>query len=239
MPLLPQHIAIIMDGNGRWARQRSLRRVGGHEAGAKTVREITEECARLGIGTLTLYAFSSENWKRPGYEISFLMGLLRRYLVGERPTLMKNNIRLTSIGRIQDLPAEVVETLRETEQMTAANKGMKLCLALSYGGRTEITDAVKKIALEVKAGRIAPEQIDEKLIRSYFYDPELEDPDLLIRTAGEMRLSNFLLWQSSYTELFVTPICWPEFGTAQLHEALEAFRLRERKFGGLQPVYVG
>lgn len=235
---IPRHIAVILDGNGRWARRQGLRRVEGHEAGVQGVRDITTECAKLGVETLTLYAFSSENWKRPRFEVSYLMRLLRRYLIEERPELMENAIRLTSIGRLGDLPSRVLQTLRETEELTRKNRGMNLCLALSYGGRAEIVDAVKRLAFEVKANRVDPEKIDESLLRSYFYDPELSDPDLLIRTAGEMRLSNFLLWQASYTEIFVTPVCWPEFRRAHLYEAIDSYQSRERKFGGLTPVRV-
>lgn len=235
---IPRHIAVIMDGNGRWAQKRGLMRVGGHEAGVQAVREITTECAKLGVETLTLYAFSSENWKRPSYEVSYLMKLLKRFLIDERPELMENRIRLSSIGRIQDLPKDVIETLEETQRITENNRGMNLCLALSYGSRAEMVDAVKKIAQEVKAGRLDPQSIDEKMLRSFFYDPELSDPDLLIRTAGEMRLSNFLLWQVSYTEFYVTPVCWPEFRREHLFEAIASFQSRERKFGGLSPVSV-
>lgn len=235
---IPRHIAVIMDGNGRWAQRRGLMRVGGHEAGVQAVREITTECAKLGVETLTLYAFSSENWKRPSYEVSYLMKLLKRFLIDERPELMENRIRLSSIGRIADLPKDVIETLEETQRLTANNRGMNLCLALSYGSRAEMVDAVKKIAQEVKAGRLDPQSIDEKMLRSFFYDPELSDPDLLIRTAGEMRLSNFLLWQVSYTEFYVTPVCWPEFRREHLFEAIASFQSRERKFGGLSPVSV-
>ena len=235
---VPRHIAVIMDGNGRWALRKGLRRVEGHEAGVRAVREVTTECARLGVEYLTLYAFSSENWKRPRFEVATLMRLLRRYLVQERDLLEENRIRLSAIGRVEDLPPDVLRALRETEELTARNVGMNLVLALSYGSRTEVVDAVRKIAAEAAAGRVDPSKIDEATIRSYFYDPKLPDPDLLIRTAGEMRLSNFLLWQSSYTEFYTTPLCWPDFRREHLFEALEFYQGRERKFGGLTPVRV-
>ncbi|HKD99688.1 MAG TPA: polyprenyl diphosphate synthase [Planctomycetota bacterium] len=234
----PAHVAIIMDGNGRWAQRQGLLRVAGHRRGIESVRRVTEECARVGVSSLTLYAFSVENWKRPKSEIRVLMNLLRRFLIDERPTLRENRIRLTSIGRIGDLPPEVVAELRESERMSAAFDGMVLRLALSYGGRAEIADAVKRIAREVAAGRLSPEAIDEETVRAFLYDPVLPDPDLLIRTAGEMRFSNFLLWQASYAELYVTPVCWPEFREAELHQAFAEYRRRVRKFGGLKRVPV-
>ena len=233
---VPQHVAIIMDGNGRWAQRKGLARVSGHREGIDSVREITTECARLGVASLTLYAFSVENWKRPKTEIRVLMGLLRRFLIDERKVIMDNRIRLTSIGRIHDLPADVVKELRATERLSGRNDGMVLRLALSYGGRAEIADACKRIAREVRAGRLDPEAIDEETVQAFLYDPSLPDPDLLIRTAGEMRFSNFLLWQASYTELYVTPACWPEFRTPQLLEAFAEYRQRVRKFGGLVKV---
>jgi undecaprenyl diphosphate synthase len=188
------------------------------------------------VKSLTLYAFSVENWKRPQSEIRILMDLLRQFLVDERSTIMKNSIRLTSIGRVDDMPADVTRELRETERMSAQNTGMVLRLALSYGGRAELADAMKRIAREVKAGRLEPDAIDEEVIRAYLYDPGIPDPDLLIRTAGEMRISNFLLWQVSYSELYVTPVCWPDFREKDLHEAFADYRNRVRKFGGLERV---
>lgn len=237
-PAPPAHVAIIMDGNGRWAQQKGMIRVLGHRRGVDSVRAITTECARLGVKSLTLYAFSVENWKRPKSEIRILMDLLREFLVDERPTIMKNAIRLTSIGRIVDMPEDVTKELRETERMSAHNTGMVLRLALSYGGRAELADATKRIAREVKAGRLDPEAIDEETIRAYLYDPALPDPDLLIRTAGEMRISNFLLWQVSYSEFYVTPICWPDFREKELNEAFADYQRRVRKFGGLEHVKV-
>jgi undecaprenyl diphosphate synthase len=229
----PAHIAVIMDGNGRWAERQGLRRILGHREGIHSVREITTECARMGVESLTLYAFSHENWKRPAPEIRYLMSLLKRFLVDELPTLMENGVRLRAIGRLEDLPAGALRELRSTEQQTAANTGMVLRLALSYGSRTEIADAVRAIATDARDGLLDPAQIDEETLRAYLYDPETPDPDLLIRTAGEMRVSNFLLWQISYAELFVSPVCWPEFRRPHLLEAMRAYAGRKRKFGGL------
>jgi len=229
----PAHIAIIMDGNGRWAERQGLRRILGHREGIHSVREITTECARMGVESLTLYAFSHENWKRPAPEIRYLMSLLKRFLVEELPTLMQNGVRLRAIGRLEKLPSGALAALRRTEALTASNDGMVLRLALSYGSRTEIADAVRQIAEDAKAGALDPARIDEETLRSYLYDPETPDPDLLVRTAGEMRLSNFLLWQISYSELYVSPVCWPEFRRPQLLEAMRAYAGRKRKFGGL------
>jgi len=230
---IPAHIAIIMDGNGRWARQQGLRRILGHESGAKTVRDISRECSRLGVGRLTLYAFSAENWKRPVIEVKFLMKLLSDYLVNERPEIMDNNIRFTAIGRLEELPAEVRAKLDETIQMSSRNTGMVLSLALAYGGRYEIVDAVRRLAREVKEGKRTPESIDEQAISNYLYDPGAPDPDLLIRTGGDLRISNFLLWQISYTELWVTSVKWPDFNKANLHEAIREFSQRDRRFGNI------
>ncbi|MFM7282310.1 MAG: isoprenyl transferase [Planctomycetia bacterium] len=234
-PAFPAHIAIIMDGNGRWAQARGKKRVFGHKEGIASVREITTECARLGVQSLTLYAFSAENWKRPPLEVRYLMQLLRLFLVQERRTLMENHVRLGAIGRLDKLPKAAREELERTIAQTAGNRGMLLRLALSYGSRSEIADALRRIVSEARAGRLSPEQIDEESLRGYLYDPHTPDPDLLIRTAGELRLSNFLLWQASYSELHVTDCCWPEFRAPQLHEALRAYAARTRKFGGLEP----
>jgi len=230
---IPGHIAIIMDGNGRWAREQGLQRVLGHESGAETVREITRECARLGVGRLTLYAFSAENWKRPRVEVDCLMRLLGEYLVQERPEIMDNNIRFTAIGRLNELPEEVRRELDRTIEMSAGNKGMVLCLALAYGGRLEIVDAVRRLAREVKEGKCSPDGIDEQAIGRCLYDPGAPDPDLLIRTGGDLRVSNFLLWQISYTELWVTPLRWPDFHKEHLHEAIRDYSRRDRRFGGI------
>ncbi|MCB9915819.1 MAG: di-trans,poly-cis-decaprenylcistransferase [Planctomycetes bacterium] len=229
----PEHLAVIMDGNGRWAEQRGLRRVFGHREGVNSVRETVTECARMGVKSLTLYAFSVENWKRPRVEVRYLMRLLRRFLLDERATLMDNGVRLRGLGRLADLPGEARRTLEETERLTARNDGMLLRLALSYGSRTELGDAARSLARDVAAGRLDPEAIDDETLRGYLYDPETPDPDLVIRTAGELRLSNFLLWQCSYSELFVTDVCWPEFRKPQLLDALRAYAGRVRRFGGL------
>ena len=229
----PEHIAVIMDGNGRWAKGRGMLRVFGHKEGIGSVREITTECAKMGVKSLTLYAFSVENWKRPRQEVAFLMELLEQFLVEERPTLMDNGVRLRAIGRIDDLPAGPLARLRETEQLTANNDGMLLRLALSYGARAEIADALKRFARDVAAGVVRESAIDEETLRRYLYDPSTPDPDLLIRTSGELRVSNFLLWQISYSEIYVAKECWPEFRKPQLLAALEDYAKRVRKFGGL------
>jgi len=229
----PRHIAVIMDGNGRWAKARSLARTRGHAEGVESVRIISRACARRKIDQLTLYAFSEENWKRPKREVAVLMRLLRRFLVGERDEIMENDIRLIAIGRLDRLPDDVRQALETTRAMSQDNTGMVLNLALSYGGRQEILDAVRRIAQRVRAGELDPKDIDEDLITAHLYQPEMPPPDLLIRTAGEMRVSNFLLWQISYTELHVTPTCWPEFREEHLEEAVLDYQRRVRKFGGL------
>ncbi len=229
----PQHVAIIMDGNGRWARTKGWMRVKGHEEGARAVRETTEACAELGIGQLTLYAFSTENWRRPKHEVTFLMKLLESYLVEERPTIMRNNVRLTTIGHPEGLPESCQRELRETMAMSAENRGVNLCLALNYGARQEIVDATRRIAQQVRRAELEPEDITEETLQKALYQPAMRDPDLLIRTAGEMRISNFLLWQISYAELWVTPVHWPEFRKEHLHEAIAEYRKRERRYGGL------
>jgi undecaprenyl diphosphate synthase len=230
---LPRNLAIIMDGNGRWAKRRGWIRVKGHEEGIHSVREVTRECSRLGIESLTLYAFSVENWKRPKREVNALMKLLQRYLIEERDEIMENDIRFTAIGRLHDLPEFVQKEIRETKRLSADNRGMTLSLALSYGGRVEILDATERIMRDVREGRLEAERLDEEGFRRYLYAPEVPDPDLMIRTAGEMRVSNFLLWQISYSELYVTPVCWPEFRKPHLHEALEQYAARERRFGAV------
>jgi undecaprenyl diphosphate synthase len=231
-----------MDGNGRWARKRGLRRIRGHEQGTEAVRHTVTECARLGIEALTLYAFSSENWKRPAEEVRFLMRMLKRFLVSERKLLMDNNVRLLHRGHIERLPEDVRATLHETQELTADHDGLQLILALSYGGRQEIADAARAIAQDVRAGRLEPADIDESYFATRLEQSHLPDPDLLIRTAGEMRVSNFLLWQISYAEFWVTKVCWPEFGKAELHMALRDYARRIRRFGGLpesEPLSVG
>lgn len=231
---LPGHIAIIMDGNGRWAKKRSLSRIKGHLEGIKSVREITRECARKHIGQLTLYAFSFENWKRPKAEVDFLMKLLKRYLIKERNEIQKNNIRLKAIGRISELPKSVQKELAVGIEESKSNTGMILCLALNYGGRAEIVDAAKKLVEDATRTKIDLDKVDENTFRQYLYMPEMPDPDLLIRTGGEMRISNFLLWEVSYTEFYVTSFYWPDFRKEQLEKALNEYAKRERRFGGIK-----
>ena len=230
---LPRHVAIIMDGNGRWAAQRGKPRAEGHERGAHSVDVITEECCRLGIGQLTLYCLSSENWKRPKPEIDFLMALLKAYLLAERQKILDQNIRFTVIGRRSGLPDEVLAEIDENVRLTQHNTGLTLCLAINYGSRAEIVDAVRALAERVNRGDLQPEEIDEGAISGALYTGGMPDPDLLVRTAGEMRVSNYLLWQISYAELWVTAQFWPDFDAALLHEALRDFARRERRFGGL------
>ena len=205
----------------------------GHKEGINSVREVTTECARMGVKSLTLYAFSVENWKRPSKEVRFLMRLLSEFMVEERPTLMDNEVQLHCIGRLDDLEPGALAELRKTEELTKNNTGMRLRLALSYGGRTEIADGIRALCSDVQTGKLDPKDIQEETLRGYLYDPETPDPDLLIRTAGEMRISNFLLWQISYSELYVTEVCWPEFRKDELHKALQSYAGRVRKFGGL------
>ncbi len=231
---IPQHVAVIMDGNGRWAQLRGQPRIEGHRRGVVTVRSTVEECCKLGIGQLTLYCLSIENWKRPKIELDFLMALLHQYLLAERAEIMDQNIRFTTIGRREELPDNVLEAIDENVRMSAANTGMVLCLAINYGGRAEVVDAVRRVAAEVQAGKLAVDAIDEATLTDAMYTAGMPDPDLLIRTAGEMRVSNFLLWQISYAELWVTEKCWPDFDRTELHAALRAFGERERRFGGLK-----
>ncbi len=227
----PQHIAIIMDGNGRWAAQRGLPRLLGHRAGADAVTRVTEAACELGISALTLYAFSWENWDRPAQEIRDLMRLLDEFLLSQAPTLRRQRIRLRAIGRLEALPDGVRRHLQAMVDETAGFDRMTLALALSYGGRQEIVDAARRLAQAAREGRLDPSQIDEEQFRRQLYCPELPDPDLLIRTSGEQRISNFLLWQISYCELYVTPTCWPDFTKAELQEAIAAYQKRDRRFG--------
>ncbi|NQU94977.1 MAG: isoprenyl transferase [Candidatus Omnitrophica bacterium] len=229
---LPRHVAIIMDGNGRWAKKRGRPKIMGHIAGGKNVDEITEACRRLGIEALTLYAFSTENWKRPKKEVGALMNLLCDRLKKKYEKLKKNNIRLNAIGRLSELPDKVKKSLFDVMQKTAANDGMILTLALNYGGRSEITDAAKAIAVKVKEGEIAPEDITENTFAEFLYTKGLPEVDLMIRTSGEMRVSNFLLWQISYAELCVTKKLWPDFQKKDLEEAILDFQKRQRRYGG-------
>ena len=231
---LPRHVAVIMDGNGRWARQRGMPRVEGHLRGVQSVRSTVEECCRLGLDQLTLYCLSSENWKRPQHELDFLMTLLHKYLLDERAEIMGQNIRFTVIGRRAGLPDNVLAEIDENVRVSAANTGMTLALAINYGARTEIVDAVRAVAERVRRGELDPQAIDEDTVSGALYTAGMPDPDLLIRTAGEMRVSNYLLWQISYAELWVTEKCWPDFDRDTLHQALRDFGRRERRFGGLK-----
>ena len=230
---LPRHIAAIMDGNGRWAERRELPRIEGHRRGVDSVRSVTEECARLGIEQLTLYCLSSENWKRPPLELDFLMQLLEHYLIEERSRLMNNNLQLKIIGRREPLPDHVQQEMDKSIELTASNTGTTLCLAINYGSRAEIVDAVKSLAAKAKDGELEVGAIDEQLISDHLYTANMPDPDLLIRTAGEMRVSNYLLWQISYAELWVTEKCWPDFGIEDLHASIREFANRVRRYGGL------
>ncbi len=231
---LPRHVAIIMDGNGRWAVAQGKDRTYGHRRGAEAVRPIVTECARLGLDALTLYSFSTENWSRSEAEVGFLMKLYAEYLIAERETLMENNVRFVQVGRRAGLPDDVLHELDHTAEMTAQNTGLTLCLALNYGSRAEITDAVRAIAHKVQNGELDPEAISQQTISDHLYTAGLPDPDLLIRTAGEMRLSNYLLWQISYAEFYVADMCWPDFGVPELHEAIRAYASRQRKFGSVE-----
>ncbi len=228
---LPKNIAIIMDGNGRWAQQRGEQRVFGHHNGVQAVRETAEAAAELGVKFITLYAFSTENWNRPKEEVDALMQLLVITINGEIKTLNDNNIRLRVIGNVQDLTPQVKKELEEAMEKTAGNTRMDLFLALSYSGRWEILDAIKKVAAEVKEGKLDPEQITEKMVSDHMNAPDLPDPEILIRTSGEYRTSNFLMWQTAYTELFFSPKLWPDFRKEDLYEAIIDFQHRERRFG--------
>ena len=228
---LPAHVAIIMDGNGRWAAQRHLPRVEGHRAGIDAVRDTVETAARLGIGVLTLYAFSVENWKRPPTEVSTLMLLLKRYLRSELNTLLRNNIRFNVIGRMEELAADIQDELRQAMDRTAKNGGMLFNIALNYGGRAEIVDAARRAI----ASGIRPDDLDEPRFASFLYTAGQPDPDLMIRTSGEMRVSNYLLWQIAYAEIYVTDTLWPDFRRRHLLDAVLAYQKRERRYGGINP----
>ena len=232
--ILPQHVAIIMDGNGRWAGHRSLKRFLGHQQGANSVQLVTETASRIGLPWLTLYAFSLENnLRRPRAEVNFLMRLLKTYLESNLQRMMDNNVRMKYIGRTHELPAEVQEKMRWAEEATAANTGTTLTLALNYGGRSELVDAFRALAAEIKQKHINPAQISEEDISRHLYTADVPDPDLLIRTSGEMRLSNYLLWQIAYTEIYVTERLWPDFRGIHLLEAMADYQRRERRYGGL------
>jgi len=228
---LPRHIAIIMDGNGRWAKQRGYPRVMGHREGIKSVREVVEVCGELGVEVLTLYTFSTENWRRPREEVSALMKLLLKTIQKEIHDLIRNNVRLTVIGNLEHLPQDARKSMEAAIQKTEANTGLNLNLALSYGSREELVRAVKSIAMQVKHGELDPETVSSQTIQDNLYTSQIPDPDLLIRTSGEFRISNFLLWQLAYTEIYVTDVLWPDFRKADLIKAIENYRQRERRFG--------
>ena len=228
---IPDHIAIIMDGNGRWARERSLPRIAGHREGINSVREITRLCGEIGIKHLTLYTFSTENWQRPKAEVSALMTLLLKTINKEVKELHKNNVKFTVIGDLAMLPRSTRKGLQDGIELTQDNRGLNLCLALNYGSRQEMIDAIQSLASKVQSGEMEPEEINEAIFSNALYTKGIPDPDLLIRTSGECRLSNFLLWQSAYTEIFITDTYWPEFREEQLMDAITVYQLRERRFG--------
>lgn len=230
---LPRHVAIIMDGNGRWAKKRGLPRTAGHKAGVEAVRRTVRAAGELGIPYLTLFAFSVENWRRPREEVAAIMKLLYETTRRELRELMENNVRLIATGRLSELSPLRRAALRRAIEKTGANTGLTLNLALNYGGRTEILDAVRKACREARAGRLNPEKLDEKLFANYLYTAGLPDPDLLIRTSGELRLSNFLLWQTSYTELYITDVLWPDFSAEDFYRAIQEYQHRQRRFGGV------
>jgi undecaprenyl diphosphate synthase len=230
---LPRHIAIIMDGNGRWARQKGLPRIAGHREGINSVREVVRAAGELGVEVLTLYVFSAENWRRPRREVGALMRLLRETTEREIDDLMKNQVRLAIIGRLEDVAPTARRVLQDAVARTKDNKGLLLNLAINYGGRTELIDAVQKLAQDIRAGRIRSQDIDEGAFGKYLYTGELPDPDLLIRTSGEMRVSNFLLWQIAYAEIYVTDVLWPDFRREHLYRAILDYQRRERRFGGI------
>jgi len=230
----PTHVAIVMDGNGRWAKARGLPRTRGHVAGAESARTIARACCKLGVPYLTLYAFSTENWRRPAAEVRFLMRHLCKFLVERRSEMVREGIRLQAIGRIGELPKSVQRELQRTAEATRGGSKLTLTLALNYGGRSEIADACRRIAERVRDGELAPEQIDEERVAAHLYTAGMPDPDLLVRTGGEMRVSNFLLWQISYAEMYVTDVLWPDFGEEQFAEALRVYAGRDRRFGGVR-----
>jgi undecaprenyl diphosphate synthase len=230
---MPRHVAIIMDGNGRWARGRGLPRVEGHRRGEASVKAVVERCGELGVDYLTLYTFSAENWRRSQDEVQAIMRLIEFVARKEINELHRKNVRLRVIGRLNELPASLQEELRRDMALTEKNTGLSLTLAINYGGRTEIVDAARRLAEKVALGELEPLEINEEAIARELYLPEMPDPDLVIRTGGEMRLSNFLLWQSAYSELWITPTLWPDFGGTQLEDAIRWYQSRERRFGGV------
>ncbi len=230
---LPRHIAMIMDGNGRWARARGLPRLIGHANGHRTVRRMVYGCAELGIEVLSLYTFSTENWRRPADEVSGLMEMLARSAREELPIMARNGVRIVLSGRLHELPSELQAILQQAQTLTAHNRRITLHLAINYGGRAEIVDAVRTIARKVQAGELSVDAIDEATLQAHLYQPDLPDPDLVIRTAGEQRMSNFLLWQTAYAELYITPVLWPDFEMEHLLEAIADYQSRQRKFGAV------
>ncbi|MDI6870383.1 MAG: isoprenyl transferase [Bacillota bacterium] len=230
---LPRHVAVIMDGNGRWAAQRGLPRHAGHQEGVKRAKELVRACGEKGIQVLTLFAFSTENWRRPREEVSFLMRLFEANIRSELSALIENNVVFRVIGRVEELPASLQEEVRRGEEATARNTGLVLNVALNYGGRAELVDAARRLATRVQAGELQPEQIDEPLFAAQLYTAGLPDPDLVIRPSGEQRLSNFLLWQAAYAELYLTPALWPDFTVEEFDRALAAYSSRKRRFGAL------
>ena len=229
---LPQHLAIIMDGNGRWAKERGLPRSAGHKEGTKSVRRVITSCLDFNIPILTIYAFSTENWKRPKREIVYLLKLFERFLSKEKAKLIKNNIKINFIGRLNNLPDSLTEKMKDLHESTMSNNKLILNVAINYGGRAEIVDALKSIALKIEEKKLNIEEINEDAIRANLYTHNLPDPDLLIRTAGEMRISNFMIWQIAYTELWITPVYWPDFDENNLIEAIRNYQKRVRKYGG-------
>ncbi len=232
---VPVHLGIIMDGNGRWARSRGLRRIEGHRAAEKSIHDVVEACGEAGVSFLTLYAFSTENWNRPRAEVSFIMKLLSWFIDRNIESLDRQDVRLLASGRLDDLPDKARSDLDAAMERTSGNRGLRLVLALSYGGRAEIVDAVRRLARQIASGEIDCDEVDENAIASRLYLPGVPDPDLIVRTSGEQRLSNFLLWQSAYSELYFTDVLWPDFRREHLMEALRAYSARSRRFGGLQP----
>lgn len=233
-PAVPSHIAVIMDGNGRWARERGLPRIKGHDAAETAIHQTVEACGELGVRYLTLYAFSTENWARPRAEVSFIMKLLSRFIRNNIDELDRKQVKLRTTGRLQDLPSGPRRDLNAAMERTSCNTGLTLILALSYGGRAEILDAVREVSLEVASGKLSSGDITEELFASRLYNPDVPDPELIIRTSGEQRLSNFLMWESAYSELIFTPVLWPDFTAKDLFEAVEVYRRRKRRFGGLE-----
>jgi len=229
----PKHIAIIMDGNGRWAERQGLPRIEGHRHGVASARRVVEEGTRLGLEQITLYCLSSENWKRPQPELEFLMHLLEQYMIEERVSIMEQDISVRVIGRRDGIPPTALGEMDKTVKLTSQAKGMRLCLAINYGARRELLDAVREVASDVRDGKLDPGEMTEETFSGYLYTRAMSDPDLMIRTAGEMRVSNFLLWQISYAELWVTDRCWPEFSPDDLHQAIRDFASRDRRYGGL------